>query len=90
MAKENELRKQRVVSTGNIGAKAVWNNANRINHANQFVPRQVLLNTGNTKVNSGWSRVNTGHPKVNSGRPNVNTSRNYVKHVGQRVNSGNS
>ena len=86
MAKENELRKQRVVNTGNVVAKPVWNNVNRINHANQFVPRQVLLNTGKTNVNSAHSRVNTGHSKVNSGRPNVNTGRSQVKSVGQKVN----
>lgn len=87
MAKENELRKQRMVNTGNVKAKPVWNNANRINHANQFVPKQALLNTGNTKVKSGWSRVNIGHPKVNSVRPNVNTGGYHVKSVGKRVNS---
>ncbi|GKB74131.1 hypothetical protein Tco_0935543 [Tanacetum coccineum] len=45
MAKEAEVKKQRVCNTGNIMAKPVWTNTNRINHANQFVPRPVQLNT---------------------------------------------
>ncbi|GKC57982.1 ribonuclease H-like domain-containing protein, partial [Tanacetum coccineum] len=41
MAKEAEVKKQRVCNTGNVMAKPVWTNTNRINHANQFVPRPV-------------------------------------------------
>ncbi|GKF65359.1 putative ribonuclease H-like domain-containing protein, partial [Tanacetum coccineum] len=39
MAREAEVK--RVVNTGNEVAKPVWTNANRINHANQFVPRSA-------------------------------------------------
>ncbi|GJS90339.1 ribonuclease H-like domain-containing protein [Tanacetum coccineum] len=42
MAREAEVK--RVVNTGNRVAKPVWTNANRVNHANQFVPRSVQLN----------------------------------------------
>ncbi|GJY38876.1 hypothetical protein Tco_0425240 [Tanacetum coccineum] len=45
MAREAEVKKQRVFNTGNGVAKPVWTNANRINHTNQFVPRQVQLKT---------------------------------------------
>ncbi|GJT80362.1 putative ribonuclease H-like domain-containing protein [Tanacetum coccineum] len=58
MAREAEVK--RVVNTGNRVAKSVWTNANRVNHANQFVPRSVQLNTG--------------RPKLNSVRPNINTA----------------
>ncbi|GKF83141.1 hypothetical protein Tco_0244797 [Tanacetum coccineum] len=44
MAREDEFKKQRVFNTGNGVAKPVWTNANRVNHANQFVPRPVQLN----------------------------------------------
>ncbi|GKB95583.1 ribonuclease H-like domain-containing protein, partial [Tanacetum coccineum] len=44
-------------------AKPVWNNANRVNHANQFVLRPVQLNTGKTNVNSVRTNVNTGRSK---------------------------
>ncbi|GJS03986.1 ribonuclease H-like domain-containing protein [Tanacetum coccineum] len=45
MAREAEVKKQRVCNTGNMMAKPVWTNTNRINHANQFVPRPVQLKT---------------------------------------------
>ncbi|GKA07158.1 putative reverse transcriptase domain-containing protein [Tanacetum coccineum] len=49
----------KVFNTGNRVAKPVWTNADRINHANQFVPRPVQLNAG--------------RPNINSVRPNINT-----------------
>ncbi|GKG25289.1 hypothetical protein Tco_0395917, partial [Tanacetum coccineum] len=66
MAREAEVK--RVVNTGNGVAKPVWTNANRINHANQFVPRSVQLNTGRTNINSGRPKVNPVSPKVNTVR----------------------
>ncbi|GJU83164.1 hypothetical protein Tco_1285529 [Tanacetum coccineum] len=87
MAREAELKKQRVFNTGNGVAKPVWNNANRVNHANQFVPRPVQLNTGRANVNSVRPNVNTGRANVNSVRPNVNTGRATVNSVRQNVNS---
>ncbi|GJS55618.1 putative ribonuclease H-like domain-containing protein [Tanacetum coccineum] len=50
------------------GAKPVWNNANRVNHANHFVSRPTQLNAVRPNVNS--ARHN-----VNSVRTNVNTDR---------------
>ncbi|GJU83260.1 ribonuclease H-like domain-containing protein [Tanacetum coccineum] len=78
MAREAELKKQRVFNTGNGVAKPVWNNANRVNHANQFVPRPVQLNTGRANVNSVRPNVNTGRATVNSVRQNVNSVRSNV------------
>ncbi|GKA20414.1 hypothetical protein Tco_0700403 [Tanacetum coccineum] len=60
MAGEAELTKTRVFNTGNGVAKPVWNNANRVNHANHFVPRLVQLNTGRANVNSVRPNINTG------------------------------
>ncbi|GKA42451.1 putative ribonuclease H-like domain-containing protein [Tanacetum coccineum] len=40
-----------VQSNGQV-AKPVWTNANRVNHANQFVPRTVQLNDGRPNINS--------------------------------------
>ncbi|GJS13480.1 ribonuclease H-like domain-containing protein [Tanacetum coccineum] len=68
MTREAEFKKQRVFNTGNRVAKPVWTNANRVNHANQFVPRSVQLNTGRTNVNSVRPRVNTGSSNVNTVR----------------------
>ncbi|GJX34772.1 putative reverse transcriptase domain-containing protein [Tanacetum coccineum] len=60
MAREGEFKKQRVFNTGNRVAKLVWTNADKVNHANQFVPRLVQLNAG--------------RPNINSVRPNLNTA----------------
>ncbi|GJS15804.1 putative ribonuclease H-like domain-containing protein [Tanacetum coccineum] len=59
MAREAEFKKQRVFNIGNRVAKPVWTNANRVNHANQFIPRAVQLNSG--------------RPNINYVRPNINT-----------------
>ncbi|GJU19380.1 putative ribonuclease H-like domain-containing protein [Tanacetum coccineum] len=73
VAKEAEVKKQRVCNTGNMVAKPVWTNTNRINHANQFVPRPVQLNTGRPNINSVRSNINTGRTNINSVRPRVST-----------------
>ncbi|GJT00124.1 putative ribonuclease H-like domain-containing protein, partial [Tanacetum coccineum] len=78
MAREAEVK--RVVNTGNGMAKPVWTNANRINHANQFVPRSVQLNAGRPKFNTVRPNINTGRTNINSGRPKVNA-------VSPKVNS---
>ncbi|GKA98891.1 putative ribonuclease H-like domain-containing protein [Tanacetum coccineum] len=73
MAREAEIKKQRVFNTGNERAKPVWNNANRVNHANHFVPRLVQLNAVRPNFNFVRSNVNTGRANVNSVRRKVNT-----------------
>ncbi|GJT10204.1 putative ribonuclease H-like domain-containing protein [Tanacetum coccineum] len=73
MAREAELKKQRVFNTGNGVAKPVWNNVNRVNHANHFVPRPVQLINVRQNVNSARPNVNTGRANVNSVRQNVNS-----------------
>ncbi|GJU28164.1 hypothetical protein Tco_1166785 [Tanacetum coccineum] len=75
MAREAELKKQRVFNTGNGVAKLVWNNANSVNHANHFVPRPVQLNAVRSNVNTGRTNVNSVRHNVNSVRTNVNTGR---------------
>ncbi|GKF21104.1 hypothetical protein Tco_0069742, partial [Tanacetum coccineum] len=90
MAREAEFKKQRVFNTGNGVAKPVWTNANRVNHANQFVPRSVQLNAGRPNINSVRPNINTGRTNFNSVRPNINTGRTNVNPVRPRVNTGNS
>ncbi|GKD42102.1 putative ribonuclease H-like domain-containing protein, partial [Tanacetum coccineum] len=94
MAREAELKQQRVFNTGNGVAKPVWNNAYRVNHANHFVPRPVQLNVVRQNVNSVRPNVNTGRANVNSiksnvnsVRPNVNTGRANINSVKSNVNS---
>ncbi|GKF65339.1 hypothetical protein Tco_0191856 [Tanacetum coccineum] len=99
MAREAELKKQRVFNTGNGVAKPVWNNANRVNHDNHFVPRLVQLNTGMANVNSVRPNVNSVRTTVNSVRQNVNSVRSNVNtgsfnintvKVKQPINTSNS
>ncbi|GKB19734.1 hypothetical protein Tco_0853657 [Tanacetum coccineum] len=87
MAREAEFKKQRVFNTGNRVAKPVWTNANRVNHANQFVPRSVQLNAGRPNINSVRPNINTGRTNVNSVRPNINSVRPNINSVRQNVNS---
>ncbi|GKA35058.1 putative ribonuclease H-like domain-containing protein [Tanacetum coccineum] len=81
MAREAELKKQRVFNTGNGMAKPVWNNANRVNRANHFVPRPVQLNVVRSNVNTGRANVNIVRANVNSVRQNVNSVRTNINTV---------
>ncbi|GKC78746.1 hypothetical protein Tco_1129520, partial [Tanacetum coccineum] len=88
MAREAEFKKQRAFNTGNGVARPVWTNANRVNHANKFIPRSVQLNVGRPNVNSVRPNINTGKTNINSIRPNVNTGRVNVNSVRPNVNTG--
>ncbi|GJV34273.1 putative ribonuclease H-like domain-containing protein [Tanacetum coccineum] len=83
MAREAEVKKQRVYNTGNGVAKPVWTNANRVNHSNKFVPRSEL-NDGRTNINSVRPNINNGRTNVNPVRPNVNTGSSNVNTVRSR------
>ncbi|GJZ15182.1 hypothetical protein Tco_0550859 [Tanacetum coccineum] len=78
MAREADLKKQRVFNTGNEATKPVWNNTNRVNRANHFVPRPVQLNSVRPNVNTGRVNVNSVKSNVNSVRHNVNSVRTNV------------
>ncbi|GJT41588.1 putative ribonuclease H-like domain-containing protein [Tanacetum coccineum] len=86
MAREAAPKKQRVFNTGNWVTKPVWNNADRINHANHFVPRSVILNSGRPNVNSVRPNVNTVWTNINSIRQNVNSIWPYVNTGSFNVN----
>ncbi|GKC86587.1 ribonuclease H-like domain-containing protein, partial [Tanacetum coccineum] len=62
--------------TGQKENRPVWNNVNRVNHQNQFVPTAVLIRTGKIQVNtaraSSTNNVNTARA---SSTNNVNTVR---------------
>ncbi|GJV09468.1 hypothetical protein Tco_1347124 [Tanacetum coccineum] len=88
MAREAEFKKQRVFNTGNGVAKPVWTNTDRINHANQFVPRPVQLNAGRPNINSVRPNINTGRTNINSVRPNINTGRTNINSVRPNINTG--
>ncbi|GJT93909.1 hypothetical protein Tco_1082754 [Tanacetum coccineum] len=87
---DGEAEVKRVVNTGNGAAKPVWTNTNRINHANQFVPRSVQLNTDRPKFNSVRPHINTGRTNINSVTSKVNSVSPKVNSVGPKVNAVNS
>ncbi|GKA29161.1 ribonuclease H-like domain-containing protein [Tanacetum coccineum] len=90
MAREAEVKKQRVVNSGNGVAKPVWTKANRVNHANKLVPRSVQINAGRPNINTVRPNINTGRTNINPVRPNINTGRTNINPVRPRVNTGSS
>ncbi|GJV89449.1 ribonuclease H-like domain-containing protein [Tanacetum coccineum] len=70
LAKQVDLNKQNM-SKGNITGvrKPTWNNVQRVNKQNQFVPLAVQTRTGNNPVNtakaSGTNNFSTARQKVN-------------------------
>ncbi|GJZ29646.1 putative ribonuclease H-like domain-containing protein [Tanacetum coccineum] len=81
MAKKVDLSKQKGQSTGKGENRPVWNNVQRLNHQNKFVPTAVLTRTGKLPVNTARNNVNSqavstsAARKVNTARPIVNKIR---------------
>ncbi|GJW07760.1 ribonuclease H-like domain-containing protein [Tanacetum coccineum] len=93
MAKQVELNKKK--GKGNVQRenKPIWNNVQRVNHKNQFVPTAVLTRTGKIPVNtaraSGTNNVSTDRHNCNSQAVLTNTARKVstVKSFMNRVNT---
>ncbi|GJT78126.1 ribonuclease H-like domain-containing protein [Tanacetum coccineum] len=64
MPKESVLRK----GTGHKEVRPIWNNTQRINHQNKFVPTAVLTRSRRIPVSTTKQNVNTATPK-NRGNP---------------------
>ncbi|GJW72271.1 putative ribonuclease H-like domain-containing protein [Tanacetum coccineum] len=77
MAKQVELNKQK--GKGNVQRenKPVWNNVQRVNHKNQFVPTAVLTRTGKIPVSTARA----------SGTNTVNTARHNFKRQAVPINA---
>ncbi|GJY97488.1 ribonuclease H-like domain-containing protein [Tanacetum coccineum] len=81
MAKQVELNKQKGKATGQGENRPMWNNVQRLNHQNKFVPKSVLTKTGIFPVNtarqniSGQTTTTSTARKVNTARPIVNEIR---------------
>ncbi|GJY58574.1 putative ribonuclease H-like domain-containing protein [Tanacetum coccineum] len=82
MAKQVELNKKKGRGTGQGENRPVWNNVQRLNHQNKFVPKVVLTKTGIFPVNTARQnlssqavatstarKVNTARPIMNEFRP---------------------
>ncbi|GJV10939.1 putative ribonuclease H-like domain-containing protein [Tanacetum coccineum] len=85
MAKQAELNNRMSKGSSQREIRPVWNNVQRMNHQNQFVPKAVLTRTGKIPVNtartSGTNTVNTARHNFNSQAVPINAARkvNTVK-----------
>ncbi|GKE80112.1 hypothetical protein Tco_1550112 [Tanacetum coccineum] len=77
MAKQAELNNSMRKKSSQREIRPIWNNVQRVNHKNQFVPTAVLTRTGKIPVNtaraSGTNNISTARA---SGTNNVSTARN--------------
>ncbi|GJY73057.1 putative ribonuclease H-like domain-containing protein [Tanacetum coccineum] len=64
MAKQVELNKHKSKGTGKGENRPVWNNVQRLNHQNQFVPTAVLTKTGRIPVNTASHNFNINTAEV--------------------------
>ncbi|GJS12238.1 ribonuclease H-like domain-containing protein [Tanacetum coccineum] len=69
MAKQAELNNRMRKKSSQREIRPIWNNVQRVNHKNQFVPTAVLTRTGKIPVNtvrtSGTNTVNTARHNFN-------------------------
>ncbi|GKA14572.1 putative ribonuclease H-like domain-containing protein [Tanacetum coccineum] len=79
MAKQVELNKQKGKGSSQREIRPVWNNVQRVNHKNQFVPTAVLTRTGKIPVStaraSGTNNVSTARHNFNSQAVLTNAAR---------------
>ncbi|GKA52343.1 ribonuclease H-like domain-containing protein, partial [Tanacetum coccineum] len=59
MAKQVELNKKKGKGTGQGENRPVWNNVQRLNHQNKFVPTAVLTRTGRIPVNTARQNLSS-------------------------------
>ncbi|GJX95039.1 hypothetical protein Tco_0349625 [Tanacetum coccineum] len=80
MAKQAELNNRMRKKSSQREIRTIWNNVQRVNHKNQFVPTVVLTRTGKILVNtartSGTNTVNTARHKLNRKTVPSNDARN--------------
>ncbi|GJV05337.1 hypothetical protein Tco_1338906 [Tanacetum coccineum] len=78
MAKQVELNKKKGKGTGQGENRPVWNNVQRVNHQNQFVPTAVLTRTGRISVNTASHNFNSQAVSTSAARK-VNAIRHICK-----------
>nr|GEX59766.1 retrovirus-related Pol polyprotein from transposon TNT 1-94 [Tanacetum cinerariifolium] len=90
IAKQVELNKRKNKVTCQRNDRPVWNNVQRLNHQNKFVPTSILTKTGRFPVNaarqkfssqatstSTVKKVNTARPIVNEIKPRNNVYKSH-------------
>ncbi|GKG17168.1 hypothetical protein Tco_0362125, partial [Tanacetum coccineum] len=93
MDKQAELNNRMRKKSSQMEIRSIWNNVQRVNHKNQFVPTAVLTRTSKIPVStaraSGTNNVSTARHHFN--RPAVPTNAamkvNTVKPIVNRVNT---
>ncbi|GKB75934.1 hypothetical protein Tco_0942829, partial [Tanacetum coccineum] len=85
MAKQVELNKQKGKATGQGENRPVWNNVQRLNHQNKFVPKAVLTKTGILPVNTARQNLSSQAATTSTARK-VNTARPIVNEIRPRNN----
>ncbi|GKA11471.1 hypothetical protein Tco_0691017 [Tanacetum coccineum] len=85
MAKQVELNKKKGKGTGQGENRPVWNNVQRLNHQNKFVPTAVLTRTGRIPVNTARHNFNSQAVSTSTARK-VNTARPIVNEIRPRNN----
>ncbi|GJW60296.1 putative ribonuclease H-like domain-containing protein [Tanacetum coccineum] len=79
MAKQAELNNRMRKKSSQREIRPIWNNVQRVNHKNQFVPTAVLTRTGKIPVNtaraSGTNNVSTARHNFNSQAVLTNAAR---------------
>ncbi|GKD17793.1 ribonuclease H-like domain-containing protein [Tanacetum coccineum] len=87
MAKQVELNKKKGKDNVQRENKLVWNNVQRVNHKNQFVPRAVLTRTGKLSISAvGGKRETAVKPSAGC---NWRPKRHYWHKV-SKYNGGSS
>ncbi|GJZ23974.1 hypothetical protein Tco_0561433 [Tanacetum coccineum] len=85
MAKQVELNKKKGKGTGQGENRPVWNNVQRLNHQNKFVPKAVLTKTSIFSVNTAKQNPFSQAAETSTARK-VNTARPIVNEIRQRNN----
>ncbi|GJX25663.1 putative ribonuclease H-like domain-containing protein [Tanacetum coccineum] len=85
MAKQVELNKKKGKGTGQGENRPVWNNVQRLNHQNKFVPTAVLTRTSRIPVNTARHNFNSQAVSTSTARK-VNTARPIVNEIRPRNN----
>ncbi|GJY16449.1 hypothetical protein Tco_0386871 [Tanacetum coccineum] len=80
MAKQVELNKKKGKDNVQRENKPVWNNVQRVNHKNQFVPTAVLTRTGKIPVSTARHNFNSQAVLTNAARK-ISTVKPFVNKV---------
>ncbi|GJY38064.1 ribonuclease H-like domain-containing protein [Tanacetum coccineum] len=85
MAKQVDLNKNKGKGTSQGENRLVWNNVQRLNHQNKFVPKAVLTKTDIFSINTARQNLSSQAATTSTARK-VNTARPIVNEIRPRNN----